>query len=121
MKRELHSNQLMQANPSSTVVMATSVDSDGKPNIITLAMYIPISSKPPMICIAVSPKRYSHNLIIESGEFVVNVPSIKLEKQMRFCGTQSGRAIDKFMATGLTPIPAKTINPPPHKRMYKPS
>ena len=80
MKRDLPPNQLMQANPPSTVVMATSVDSDGKPNIITLAMYIPISSKPPMICIGVSPKRYSHNLILESGEFVVNVPSIKLEK-----------------------------------------
>ena len=112
MKRALPTNQLLQAIPPSTVVMATSVDSKGNPNIITLATCNQISSKPPMICIGVSPKRYSHNLIIESGEFAVNVPSIKLEKQMRFCGKQSGRAIDKFMATGLTPIPAKTINTP---------
>lgn len=112
MKRDLPTNQLLQANPPGIVVMVTSVDSNGKPNIITLAMYMPISSKPPMICIGVSPKRYSHNLILESGEFVVNVPSIKLEKQMRFCGTQSGRTIDKFVATGLTPIPAKTIKAP---------
>jgi len=65
-----------------------------------------------LVCIGVSPKRYSHNLIAESGEFVVNVPSIDIEKEMHFCGTKSGRDLDKFKETGLTPVPAKKVKSP---------
>jgi flavin reductase (DIM6/NTAB) family NADH-FMN oxidoreductase RutF len=71
-----------------------------------------ISFNPRLICIGISPKRFSHDLIIESGEFVVNVPSIDLTEAMEFCGTESGRNFDKFAETGLTPIPARTMKPP---------
>ena len=112
MKKSLPRDKLFQASPTSVVVMATCVGSEGKANIITLGMYMTISSNPPLVCIGVSPKRYSHDLIAESGEFVVNVPSIDLEKEMHFCGTKSGRDLDKFKETGLTPVPAKKVKSP---------
>jgi flavin reductase (DIM6/NTAB) family NADH-FMN oxidoreductase RutF len=112
MKRELPEHRRLQPGPASVVVMATCVGKEGRPNIITLGMYMPISSKPPMVCIGVAPQRYSHGLIEETGEFVVNVPSIGLEEQMHYCGVKSGRYVDKFAETGLTPIPAKTVKPP---------
>jgi flavin reductase (DIM6/NTAB) family NADH-FMN oxidoreductase RutF len=112
MKRELSGNRMLQAGPASVVVMATCIGRDGKPNIITLGMYMPISSRPPMVCIGVAPQRYSHRLIEETGEFVVNVPSIDLEEQMHYCGVKSGRDVDKFKETGLTPVPAKKVKSP---------
>ncbi len=112
MKRELPKNRRLQAGPASVVVMATCVDKQGKPNIITLGMYMTISSNPPMVCIGVAPERYSHGLIEERGEFVINVPSINLEEQMSFCGERSGREVDKFAETGLTPVPARRVKPP---------
>jgi len=112
MKVELPEHRRLQPGPASVVVIATCVGKEGGPNIITLGMYMPISSRPPMVCIGVAPRRYSHGLIEETGEFVVNVPSIGLEEQMHYCGVKSGRDVDKFAETGLTPIPAKTVKPP---------
>jgi flavin reductase (DIM6/NTAB) family NADH-FMN oxidoreductase RutF len=112
MKKELPAHRRLQAGPASVVVMATCVDKEGRPNIITLGMYMSISSNPPQLCIGVAPQRYSHGLIEESGEFVVNVPSIDLKEAMHFCGVKSGRDVDKFKETGLTPIPAMKVRPP---------
>jgi len=118
MKRGLPAAKIFQAGPPSVVVMVTCVGSGGRPNIITLGMYMPISFSPPLVCIAISPKRYSHGLIEETGEFVVNVPSIGLEDEMNFCGTRSGRDCDKFRETGLMPVPASKVRPPLIKECY---
>ncbi|UCH37938.1 MAG: flavin reductase family protein [Candidatus Bathyarchaeota archaeon] len=112
MKVTLTAEKVMQAGPPSAVVMVTCVDTEKNANIITLGMYMSISFTPRLICIGISPKRYSHDLIVESGEFVVNVPSIDLTEAMDFCGTESGRRLYKFAATGLTPIPAQRVTPP---------
>lgn len=118
MSRKLQVDNVFNAGPVSAVVLVTCVDRKGNANIITLGQYMPISFNPPLVCIGVSPKRYSHDLIAESGEFVINVPSINLEKEAHFCGTNSGRDIDKFAETGLTKIPAKTVKPPLIEECY---
>lgn len=112
MKTSLPANRVFQAGPPSSVVMVTATTADGAANIITLGMYMPISHTPPLICIGIAPQRYSHDLIAESREFVVNIPSIDLAEEMHLCGTTSGRTIDKFTETGLTPIPAQCVTPP---------
>ena len=118
MKVSLSPSKALQASPPSTVVMTTCMDSKGKANIITLGMFMGISHDPPLIVIGVSPKRYSHDLIAKSGEFVVNVPSINLEREMHYCGITSGRDVDKFAETGLTATPAKKVKPPLIKECY---
>ncbi|MCW4039857.1 MAG: flavin reductase family protein [Candidatus Bathyarchaeota archaeon] len=112
MKKTLSNTKLFQAGPLSVVVMATAINAEGQANIITLGMYMPISFSPPLVCIGIAPQRYSHDLISRSGEFVVNIPSIDLVEEMHFCGTKSGRNIDKFTATSLTAIPAKVVKTP---------
>lgn len=118
MKKEISVSNRLQPGPAGVVVMATCVGSIGKPNIITLGMFMPISSNPPMVCIGVAPQRYSHKLIEESGEFVVNVPSITLKRQMELCGSRSGKDLDKFAAAGLTPIPSLKVKPPRIKECF---
>jgi flavin reductase (DIM6/NTAB) family NADH-FMN oxidoreductase RutF len=117
MKKTLQVNDL-SAGTVGSVVMVTCVKSEKNANIITIGMYMPISHDPRLVCIGVSPKRYSHHLIAESGEFVVNIPSLDLEEEIVFCGTKSGREVDKFIETGLTPIPAKMVNPPLIKECF---
>ena len=117
MKKTLQVNDL-SAGTVGSVVMVTCAKIGKNANIITIGMYMPISSNPRLVCIGVSPKRYSHDLIAESGEFVVNIPSLDLEEEMVFCGTKSGREVDKFIETGLTPIPAKIVNPPLIKECF---
>lgn len=93
-------------------VLAVSVDERGKPNIITLGWNMPTSNNPPMAAISVNLKAHSHKLIHEGGEFVLVFPSIEMEEEVMYCGTHSGREVDKFKETGLTPAPAKYVKPP---------
>jgi len=93
-------------------VLVTCVDQAGKPNIITLAWVGTVCSAPPMVGIGVRPSRYSHGLIRDCGEFVVNLPSAAIAEAVDLCGHVSGRDVDKFQAAGLTPLPASQVKPP---------
>lgn len=94
------------------VVLVTSVGSEGKPNIITLAWAGIVCSDPPTLSVGIRPHRHSYRLIEESGEFVVNIPTTEMLEQTDFCGVVSGKEVDKFSATGLTPEPAEKVKSP---------
>jgi flavin reductase (DIM6/NTAB) family NADH-FMN oxidoreductase RutF len=83
-----------------------------KPNIITLAWVSTVCSDPPMVSIAVRPSRHSHQLIEETGEFVVNIPGEDLLEVTDHCGQVSGCDVDKFAEFGLTPTPAAEVKAP---------
>lgn len=93
-------------------VMVSCADEMGKPNIITLAWVGTVCSDPPMVGISIRPSRYSHTLVHQTGEFVVNLPSSAQLEAMDYCGVASGREVDKFAVTGLTPIPAELVKAP---------
>jgi len=94
------------------VVLLTCLDTEGKPNIITIGWSAPVSHNPLIVAVAISPKRYSHGLIDLSREFVVNIPDIALAEMSNWCGRKSGRKFDKFAETGWTAVPGKTIKTP---------
>jgi flavin reductase (DIM6/NTAB) family NADH-FMN oxidoreductase RutF len=109
MKVETKPTSLLYPCP---VVLVTSSDGTGKPNIITLAWVGVVCSDPPMIGIAIRPGRYSYALIERRGEFVVNIPTKDLLNQTEYCGVISGRDVDKFSKSGLTPQPSSKVAPP---------
>ena len=78
-------------------------------NIITVDWVTVISRKPAILCVSISPLRYSHKLIKESGEFIVNVPSIELLETVYKCGVLSGKDCDKFETLGLEKAPSKML------------
>ena len=75
------------------VVMVSSADKEGKPNIITIAWTGTICSDPAMVSISVRKERYSHKLISESGEFVINLTTEDLAFATDYCGVKSGRDV----------------------------
>lgn len=93
-------------------VMVTCADSNGKPNIITLAWVGTVNSDPPMVSISVRKERYSYNLIKEQGRFVINLPTRRLAKETDYCGVKSGRDVEKFFETKLTAEKASIVNVP---------
>jgi flavin reductase (DIM6/NTAB) family NADH-FMN oxidoreductase RutF len=94
------------------VVLVTCVDSMGEPNIITLAWAGTVCSEPPTIALGIRPSRYSHKLIENSKEFVVNIPTAKILKETDYCGVTSGKDTDKFSETELTPEQPDKVKPP---------
>jgi flavin reductase (DIM6/NTAB) family NADH-FMN oxidoreductase RutF len=95
-----------------SIVLASSVDSAGIPNIISLGWSMCTSFIPPMVAISIGKTRYSHKLIAEGKEFVLAFPSEEMEHEVRYCGTHSGRDVNKFKELGLVEITAKIVSPP---------
>jgi flavin reductase (DIM6/NTAB) family NADH-FMN oxidoreductase RutF len=108
-KKNLAPNTLLYPVP---VVLVSCVGNDSVPNIITIAWTGVICSDPPMVSISVRPSRFSHNLIQESQEFVVNLPTEKIIEETDFCGIVSGRKVDKFFQTKFTALPAQKVKAP---------
>jgi flavin reductase (DIM6/NTAB) family NADH-FMN oxidoreductase RutF len=94
------------------VVLVSCQDEGVKPNIITLAWVGVANSDPLMISIAIRPERHSYAIIKRTGEFVANLPTTAILKEMDFCGVVSGSKLDKFSTTQLTPMPAEKIKAP---------
>jgi flavin reductase (DIM6/NTAB) family NADH-FMN oxidoreductase RutF len=94
--------------------LVTTVDRDGNPNIITLGEIYNLSiCKPVIIGIGIAPQRYSHQLLCQCREFVVNLPTSALLDKVLACGNVSGRdERDKFKMADLTPLPAQKVKPP---------
>jgi len=94
------------------VVLVTSANGDAKPNIITIAWAGVASSSPACVAISIRPSRYSHNLICQSKEFVVNIPDQKHLIEVDYCGIVSGKNVDKFKSAKFTAIAASIIKTP---------
>lgn len=82
------------------------------PNIITIAWTGTICSDPVMVSISVRKERYSYNIIKDTGEFVINLVNRELVRAADYCGVKSGRDVDKFQQTRLTPLPSSHIQAP---------
>lgn len=98
--------------PVPTVLVSCGGTKEWKPNLITIAWAGTVCTNPPMLSISVRPERYSHEIIRQTGEFVVNLPTIKQANTTDWCGVVSGRDHDKFEKTGLTPAPALEVKCP---------
>jgi flavin reductase (DIM6/NTAB) family NADH-FMN oxidoreductase RutF len=92
--------------------LVTCCDAEGRPNIIAIAWLVPVSVHPPLVGMSIRPTRHSYGLIQATGEFVINVAPHEIAQQALFCGRRSGRDVDKFAATGLTPRQAQHVRPP---------
>lgn len=93
-------------------VLVSVADSAGNDNLITIAWTGTVCSDPAMTYISVRKERYSHNMLKENKEFVINLVSKEICRAADFCGVRSGRDLDKFEATGLTREKASTVNVP---------
>lgn len=86
-------------------ILLVSVDKLGKPNVMTTSWgFIGFQWGKPVFITPVRLERYSHDLIASSGEFVISVQPESMDDDMMYCGTYSGREVDKFKERNLTAI-----------------
>ncbi|MFX1282656.1 MAG: flavin reductase family protein [Promethearchaeota archaeon] len=93
-------------------VVLVSCTNEKTTNIITIAWTGVVCSRPPLISVSIRPSRYSHELISDSREFVVNIPTIKQLEGVKLCGTKTGRDMNKWHACGFTPEKAIKVSVP---------
>ncbi len=83
-----------------------------KPNAITVAWTGIINTNPAMVYISVRPERYSHKLISQSGEFVINLVTSTMVRKVDMCGVYTGAKIDKFKKFSLTTEQSSQLSAP---------
>jgi len=84
-----------------------------EPNIITCAWFGVVNSEPPKVAVSIRPSRFSHPLVVETGEFTVNLPVTEQLAWVEHCGSASGRDEDKFATLGITPTTCRPLNHAP--------
>ena len=97
---------------SGEVILVTSCYKDKK-NIVTLAWHMPMSSNPAIWGICVAKKHLTSELIEKSKEFAVNVPALDLLTPVIYCGSHSGREVDKFPGSNLSEEKANCLTRTP--------
>ncbi len=85
---------------------------EGKDNVFTVAWTGVLNTQPPKTYISVRPERYSYELIKNSGEFVINLTTRNMVRAADWCGTYTGRKVDKFKKHNLEKVKAQHVSAP---------
>jgi flavin reductase (DIM6/NTAB) family NADH-FMN oxidoreductase RutF len=87
-------------------------DLDGKPNVMTAAWGGICCSVPPCVAVSIREATYSYRNILDRKAFTISIPSEKYVKEADYFGMVSGKDVDKFSATGLTPAKSEVVDAP---------
>ena len=99
------------ALPTPTWIVGT-YDKEGRPNMMTAAWGGICCSKPPCIYVSLRKATYTYGSLMERKAFTVSIPSEDYVKEADYIGLASGRDVDKFAATGLTPVKSDLVDAP---------
>ena len=100
--------QLLEPGP---VTMVTT-SRKGKPNVMTMTWQMMIDFEPPIFACVISDQNYSFNIIKETKECVINIPTVELLAKVVKVGNATGRTVDKFKKFHLAQEPASQVKAP---------
>ena len=102
--------------PGPVLLLATA--GKARPNVMTLSWQTPMEFEPPLVGCVLGNMDYSYGLLKASRECTLNIPTVELVDQVVAVGNCSGRDLDKFELSGLTPKEAKLVGAPLVKECY---
>lgn len=86
---------------------------DGKPNAMAIGWgTIGFIWGKPIFAVLVRPSRYTYALLEQSDSFTVCVPAKAHKHLIEFCGTESGRDVDKFAECEMEALPSTRVTAP---------
>lgn len=109
MKQSIGKKTIVYPHP---VFVIGSYDADGLPNIMTASWAGICCSEPPCIAVSLRKARYTYDNIMLNKAFTVNIPTQDYVQQVDYVGIYSGKFINKFQKTGLTPLDSEIVKAP---------
>jgi len=93
-------------------VLVSCGDTEESYNLITIAWAGTVCTNPPMVSVSIKPSRHSYELIKRTKEFVINLTTESMTKAVDYCGVKSGKDVNKFAITHLTPQMGTCVKAP---------
>jgi flavin reductase (DIM6/NTAB) family NADH-FMN oxidoreductase RutF len=94
-------------------LLLTSTGKSRRANVMTIGWAnIGILWYRPFFIAYVRKSRYTHELLEETGDFTVNVPPDNFDDVIEYCGTRSGRNVDKVKELGLKIEDSRIVKSP---------
>ena len=107
-RRSLSPGTLLAPIPPAMVTVGNEENS----NILTIAWTGILATIPPKTYVSIRPSRHSYNILKDSGEFVINLPSVDQAKTVDFVGIYTGAKLDKWEKCGLTKQKSNAVSTP---------
>jgi len=100
--------------PSSCLVMITTVNREGRINAASFGTCTRVCHDPVDIAFTVGAGKDTYQNVLDSQEFVVNVPSFDREilEKVRVVGLEFPPDVNELDKAGLTSIPSKVVKAP---------
>jgi len=93
-------------------VVLLSTQREGKTNVMTMSWHVMLEFEPPLVGCVVSNRNYTFEILRETQECVINIPTAELARKVVACGNVSGRTVDKVKKYGFTTQPGATVEAP---------
>lgn len=108
MNKFIESDNVMNVIPKGAFL----VSGDEEINVMTIGWgMVGVMWFKPVFVLPVRQSRYTKNLIDKTGYFTISVPyGDNMKSAIAFCGSKSGRDVDKFQGASIKPKKAKEIN-----------
>ena len=109
MKQSVGAKTLAMPTP---VWLVGTYDADHKPNLMTIAWGGICCTTPPCVTVSLRKATHSYAAIEARKAFTISIPSAEQVAQADFCGSVSGREVDKFAVCNWTPVRSELVDAP---------
>ena len=87
--------------------------SDGeRTNVLTVGWCGILATVPPKTYVSIRPSRYSYEILKRGGEFVINLATSSMAREVDYAGIYTGKKVDKFKKCNLTLTKSENVAPP---------
>ncbi len=93
-------------------ILVTTTNQEGRVNAAPFSFVMPVSIKPPLLAFASVPTHHTYQNLKETSEFVVNIPSADILRELWITGEKFPSGVSEIEKAGLTEIPSTKVTAP---------
>jgi flavin reductase (DIM6/NTAB) family NADH-FMN oxidoreductase RutF len=104
--------EIMARNIVEPIVFVVTKSAEGRVNFMPCGWNMKVSGNPPMVAISMFKNASSHDVVLQTKEFVLSVPNGDMEELIMYSATSHGAEVDKVVGSGAVMADSVDVNPP---------
>jgi len=105
-------NDVLRLLGFGAVILVTTVGGDGSVNAAPHSWVTVVDYNPPQLLFSVNTKHDTYRNVLETKEFVVNIPSADMIREIWITQKHFPYGTNELQEAGLTPLPSEKVKPP---------